>query len=82
MTVISLPGDYSSHSLRLSFFCPRKGWRGSGVEDPVQSRQGRGRPPPQGRREERLRRDTVPPARAQMEISRQGEKLISVVREN
>ena len=51
----------------------QKGRRRSRVEDPVQPRQGQGRPPPQGRRKKRLRRDAVPQARAQLEISRQGE---------
>lgn len=76
MVVISLPNARTASALTHSvFFCPRlrtnrKGWRGSRVEDPVQSRQERGRPPPQGRREERLRWDSVQLARAQMEISR------------
>lgn len=44
------------------------------MEDPVQPRQEPERPPPQGRRKKRLRRDAVPQARAQLETSRQGER--------
>jgi hypothetical protein len=49
-----------------------------GVEAPVHPRQGPGRPPPQGRRPERLQRQSLPQARAQLELSRENPRVACV----